>query len=221
LDTEEFGVQQAWLDQPNLAGDIYLAVQVSPEEGWLRVWGFTSRENLKRQGVYDLKYKGYRLERSDLWVSLESLPAIWDLIKPRIVLSKLDFPSIWQPFEELIAALNLKPAMEIRQNRFTWGRIVDQVIHLPDCPLALTVGFQEETPNKYLIQVRLSSGNEQIYLPDDVELVTLETNGNVIKKAKSRKADNWIQVEFTGEVQDEFQIKIQRGEASMIETLIV
>ncbi|NJL91443.1 MAG: DUF1822 family protein [Coleofasciculaceae cyanobacterium SM2_1_6] len=223
LDTEEFGVQQAWLDQPNLAGDIYLAVQVSPEEGWLRVWGFTSQQNLKRLGVYTFNYGGYRIDRSDLWVSLESLPAIWDLIKPKVhVLSKLDFSAIWQPFKELIATCNLQPAIEIRQNRFQhhWGRKIDELISLNAHPLTLTIGFQEETPQQYAVQIFVSSGNEQIYLPEDIELVLL-ADGEVIDQAKSRKADNWIQVAFKGRVKEEFQVKIQRAEAQIIETFTI
>jgi hypothetical protein len=234
LDTEELRVPQAWVDQPELAGDFYLAIQVSPEESWLRVWGFTTQKKLKELGIYDARDRSYAIDRGDLWSSLETMPAIWSVNPPTQefvqepiyhlnILSQLDFSPIWQPFEEFAAMFNWQIATDLRQSRFQrhWARKIDQVITLKDHPFALTIGFQEETPHKYLVQVRISSGNEEIYLPDDLKLLVLETNGEVIDVSKSRKADNWIQVEFTGEIHDEFQVKIQRAEISIIEDFII
>ena len=226
FDTEELRLKQEWLINPDLVGDFYLAVQVSMEDSWLRVWGFTSQQELQEQGSYDQSDKTWAIDRSDLWMTLETMPAIQALMKPNRkpnILSQLDFSSIWQPFDEFIAAWNWQPAMELRQNRFQrhWARKIDQTITLNDHPCALTIGFQEESNHKYLIQVRISSGNDQIYLPDNLELLVLEANGEVIDTSTSRRADNWIQVEFTGEVDDKFQVKVQRAEASIIEDFII
>ena len=224
FDTEELRVKQEWLNNPDLVGDIYLAVQVSLEESWLRVWGFTSHQELHKQGDYDISDGSYAIDRSDLWFNLETMPAIWNLVKPKPnILSQLDFSSLWQPFDEFVADWNWRPAMELRQSRFQrhWARKIDQIITLQDHPCALMIGFQEEADHKYLIQVRISSGNEQIYLPDNLELIVLEANGEVIDTSTSRKADNWIQVEFTGEANDEFQVKVQRAGASIIEEFVI
>lgn len=235
LDTEELRVPQAWVDQPELAGDFYLAIQVSPEESWLRVWGFTTQKKLKELGIYDARDRSYAIDRGDLWTSLETMPALWNFINQpvqaavqepiyhRNILSQLDFSPLWQTFEDLIATFNWQPAMELRQNRFKhhWARKIDEVITINDHPFALTIAFQEEAPKEYSIQVRLSSGNEQLYLPDDIELLVLEANGHIIDQIKSRKADNWIQVGFKGKVQEEFQVKVQRADANIIETFTI
>ncbi len=38
IDAGELEVPQEWVDIPSWAGDYYLAVQVQPEQGWLRIW---------------------------------------------------------------------------------------------------------------------------------------------------------------------------------------
>ena len=236
FDTEELRVKQEWLNNPDLAGDIYLAVQVSLEESWLRVWGFTSHQELHEQGSYDVSDGSYAIDRSDLWFNLETIPAIVDQklrLRPPILvasrelaptqsLSQKIFSKIWQPWDELVANLNMNLAM-VRQSRLqqSWGRKIDLKLAIADQSLALVINFQKEEDNKYFIQVRLYPSNGQKYLPEHLELLMLETNGNVFKQAKSREADSWIQVEFKGRIKEEFQIKIQLEEVSTIENFVI
>ncbi len=232
FDTEELRVKQEWLNNPNLAGDIYLAVQVSLEESWLRVWGFTSHQELHEQGSYDVSDGSYAIDRSDLWMSLETIPAIVHqklplrplvLVIPREIapvqsLSQKIFSKIWQPLDELVANLNMNLAM-VRQSRLqeSWGRKIDLKLDIAHHSLAVIIGFQEEKDSKYFIQVRLHPNNGQIYLPENVELLILESDGKLLTQSISREADNWIQVEFRGKLREEFQVKIQLEEAIIIE----
>ncbi len=137
------------------------------------------------------------------------------------VLSKKIFSKIWQPWDELVANLNMNLTM-VRQTRLqqSCGRKIDLKLAIANQSLALVINFQEED-NKYFIQVRLYPTNGQTYLPEQVGLLMLETNGNVFKQAKSREVDNWIQVEFMGRIKEEFQIKIQLEEVSIIENFVV
>ncbi len=238
FDTEELRLKQEWLNNPKLIGDFYLAVQVSLEESWLRVWGFTSHKELKEQGDYDISDGSYAIDRSDLWFNLETIPAIVHQklplrlptlvasreIAPTQSLSQKIFSKIWQPWDELVANLNMNLSMVVRQTRLqqSWGRKIDLKLAIADQSLALVIDFQkEEEDNKYLIQVRLYPSNGQKYLPENLELLILETNGNFFKQAKSREADNWIQVEFKGRIKEEFQIKIQLEEVSIIENFVI
>src|SRR5579883_2284409 len=61
LEADELRVPQEWIDTPRWAGDYYLAVQVNPEGDWLRVWGYTTHEQLKTQGHYDADDRTYCL----------------------------------------------------------------------------------------------------------------------------------------------------------------
>ncbi|MCT7952736.1 DUF1822 family protein [Ancylothrix sp. C2] len=70
---KEFLIPQEWVDIPSWAGDYYLPVQVNLDEGWLRVWGYTSYEQV-RGGSYDLTDRTYAVEREDL---IEDLALMW------------------------------------------------------------------------------------------------------------------------------------------------
>lgn len=232
FDTEELRVKQEWLNNPNLVGDIYLAVQVNLQESWLRVWGYTSHQELHEQGSYDISDGSYAIDRADLWMSLEAIPAIVHQklplrpsipvasreLAPTQSLSQKIFSNIWQPWDELVTSLNMNLAM-VRQSRLqqSWGRKIDLELDISNQSLALVINFQEEEDHKHLIQVRLYPNNGQIYLPDNLELAILESNGRQFKQSISREADNWIQVEFRGKLKEEFQVKIQLEEAVIIE----
>ncbi len=65
-DDEELEVPQEWIDIPRLVGDYYLAVQVNPDEQWIRIWGYTTHHKLKNQGHYDPIERTYSLDSNDL-----------------------------------------------------------------------------------------------------------------------------------------------------------
>ncbi|MCV3213042.1 DUF1822 family protein [Plectonema radiosum NIES-515] len=66
MDLSELRVQQEWVDISSLAGDYYLAVQVEPDEAYVRVWGYCSYEQLKNQGSYDASDRTYSLDALDI-----------------------------------------------------------------------------------------------------------------------------------------------------------
>jgi len=232
FDTEELRLKQEWLSSPDLIGDIYLAVQMNLEGSWLRVWGFTSYQELQEQGNYDVSDGSYGIDRSDLWFNLEVLPAIVSqlprrhLVPPKPVLDpslrQKILAQIWQPWDELVASLNINLAM-VRQSRLQgqWGRKINLGMNLANHSLAVAIGFQEEADHKYFIQVRLYPDNGQMYLPQNLELLILEADGEVFKQVKSREADNWIQLEFRGKLNEEFQVKVQLEQSSVTETITV
>jgi len=74
IDTEELSVPQEWVDIPNWTANYYLAVQVSPDDGYLRVWGYATHQQLKESGVYDEIDRVYVLERADV---IEDLNVMW------------------------------------------------------------------------------------------------------------------------------------------------
>ncbi|QLE59819.1 DUF1822 family protein [Nostoc sp. TCL26-01] len=93
-DTEEFSVPQEWVDIPSWMANYYLAVQIDLEQGWMRIWGYTTHRTLKTQGRYDPIYRTYSLNRDlmidDLevmWLAREICP---DEIAPIAPISVLD-----------------------------------------------------------------------------------------------------------------------------------
>ncbi len=73
IDTDELRVPQEWLDIPAWAADYYVAMQINPDEGWMRVLGYTTHHRLKTQGNYDPSDRAYTLSEDSLFQDLNIL----------------------------------------------------------------------------------------------------------------------------------------------------
>ncbi|MGV0027931.1 DUF1822 family protein [Phormidesmis priestleyi] len=74
IDTSELRIPQEWIDVASWAGDYYLAVQVNPDALWVRVWGYTTHEQIKAIGTYDADDRTYCLDAQDL---IQDLSVLW------------------------------------------------------------------------------------------------------------------------------------------------
>ncbi|MEH2211140.1 DUF1822 family protein [Nostoc sp.] len=66
IDDDELRVPQEWVDIPEWIADYYIAVQVNPDDGWMKIFGYTTHQVLKTKGVYDAGDRTYSLEKEDL-----------------------------------------------------------------------------------------------------------------------------------------------------------
>jgi hypothetical protein len=81
IDLSELRVPQEWIDIPSWAADYYLAVQVEPDENWVRVWGYSTHQQLKTTGSYEASDRTYCLasdkliqDMNILWVARQLCP---------------------------------------------------------------------------------------------------------------------------------------------------
>ncbi len=127
LDIEEFSVPQEWVDIPSWVGDYYLAVQVNPDGGWLRVWGYATHEMLKNHGIYDEWERCYSLRREDV---IENLNVIWLAmetgVSERVPVSPLPVLSAISAENMLTQLSQLAPYSPRRDVGFAqWGALLD------------------------------------------------------------------------------------------------
>jgi Protein of unknown function (DUF1822) len=73
IDLSEMRIPQEWVDIPTWAGEYYIAVQVEPEDGWLRIWGYTTHAQLKTKATYDASDRTYSLHQEDLFSDINLL----------------------------------------------------------------------------------------------------------------------------------------------------
>ncbi len=73
IDMSELRVAQEWVDIPSWVGDYYLAVQVEPDEGYVRVWGYCTHKQLKTRGTYDECDHTYSLDSTDIITDISVL----------------------------------------------------------------------------------------------------------------------------------------------------
>ncbi|MBW4668779.1 MAG: DUF1822 family protein [Cyanomargarita calcarea GSE-NOS-MK-12-04C] len=114
---QEFRIQQEWVDIPQMAANYYLPVQINLAENWLRIWGYTSYEQIRKQAIYDGIDRTYVLNGEDLitdlnvmWVSC-SKPAhhLPEIVRNFINLSPVQV-------EELLEKLSKTTAYSPRLN---------------------------------------------------------------------------------------------------------
>jgi hypothetical protein len=82
IDCSELRVCQEWVDIPDWVGDYYVGVQVEPDVGYVKVWGYCTHAQLKTKGSYDPSDRTYALDASEiindinvLMLTLELCPA--------------------------------------------------------------------------------------------------------------------------------------------------
>ncbi len=141
------------------------------------------------------------------------------------------FPQIWQSVEELVLTLNLNLAIprsgsrsgdgKDRPSSISRGRVIDLGIQLAGHPVALLVYFTPEQNNKWNIVLQVHPGSGHPYLPPLLQLIVLDDTGAVFLEAQARKADNWIQLEFRGEIGEQFRVKVALGDASITEDFVI
>lgn len=128
IDTEEFIVPQEWVDIPDWTANYYLAVQVCPDDSYVRIWGYATHQHLKTLAVYDTGDRTYSLDGVDviqdlnvMWVAMELCPNEQVAIEALPVLSA-------QEAEQLLAQLS---SQAINSRRFRlpfpqWAALLTQ-----------------------------------------------------------------------------------------------
>lgn len=74
IDFSELRIPQEWVDIPSWVGDYYLAAQVDPDEGLVKIWGFVTHQQIKQKASYDPQDRTYCLDETDL---IQDLSVLW------------------------------------------------------------------------------------------------------------------------------------------------
>ncbi|MFN6540363.1 MAG: DUF1822 family protein [Nostoc sp. EkiNYC01] len=135
LETREFSVPQEWIDIPQWAGDYYLAVQVNPDGQWMRIWGYTTHEQLKNQGSYDSQERTYSLDANQM---IEDLNVLW-------VVRQL------YPEEQTQTAIAPLPILSVTQVENLWQRLASSTNPRLELPFEIWAALlnTEDWPQRY------------------------------------------------------------------------
>jgi Protein of unknown function (DUF1822) len=144
------------------------------------------------------------------------------------------FDAGWQTVETLRDLLESRPAYAFRGGATTEepfanqqpvatkrAKLIDLGIQLANQPLMLIVEISPEPEVKTSIRLQLHPTGNQVYLPEGVKLTVLDESGEVFLEAQARSADNYIQLQFRGEMQEQFSVGISLGEMSIREYFMI
>lgn len=111
MGTSELRVPQEWIDIPDWIGDYYLAVEVDTDEQGLRIWGYSTHEQLKCQGHYDEIDRSYSLTDSEL---IPDLGVFWVMQQLSPEPTRVEIPSLPSlPATEAEALIQRVDALEM------------------------------------------------------------------------------------------------------------
>lgn len=144
------------------------------------------------------------------------------------------FETGWQTVEALWNSLEAKPAYGFRSLVSTPDKISDQQeavtrraklidlgIKIVDQPVMLIVEIAPEANGQTSVRLQLHSTGNQIYLPPGVQLKVLDTTKALFLEAQARSADNYLQLQFRGETQEEFSVQVAFNDMSITENFVI
>lgn len=86
--------------------------------------------------------------------------------------------------------------------------------------VGLLVRLQPRTELEMGIEVELYPTNNQVYLPQHLQLLLLDEEGETVMQAEARTTKN-IQLKFSGESGEVFSVKVVLGDLDIVETFVI
>ncbi|UKO96109.1 DUF1822 family protein [Nostoc sp. UHCC 0870] len=138
----------------------------------------------------------------------------------------------WQTVESLWNLPELRPGYAFRspvqevvqgqsETVTRRAKLIDLGIQIDNQPVMLIVEISPESHEKTSIRLQLHSTGNQMYLPTGVQLKVLDNSGAVFLEAQARRADNYIQLQFRGELQEEFSVQVTFNDMSIKENFVI
>ncbi len=143
------------------------------------------------------------------------------------------FDAGWQTIESLWNQPELRPAYAFRgddaveenasnQPEATRrAKLIDLGIQAANEPVILIVEISPEADQQISIRLQLQPTGNQIYLPSGVQLAVLDGSGEVFLEAQARSTDNYIQLQFAGEVAEQFGVRVALNDTSVTEQFVI
>ncbi len=91
-------------------------------------------------------------------------------------------------------------------------KMINLGMQLEETQVALAVTLVPEGREGTSVHLQVYP-SQQNYLPSNLKMEVLDESGNVFLEAESRRADNWIKLELSGDRGDSFAVKLTLGEA--------
>ncbi|MEJ1931059.1 DUF1822 family protein [Nostoc sp. NIES-2111] len=139
----------------------------------------------------------------------------------------------WQTIEDLWNSLEARPAYAFRSPVSTpetasnqqavtrRAKLIDLGIQIVNQQVMLIMEIAPETNGKTSVRLQLHAIGNQIYLPTGVELKVLDTSGAVFLEAQARSADNYLQLQFRGELEEQFSVQVSLDDMSVTENFVI
>lgn len=210
----------------------YVVVQVDEQLGEATLLGFAKNVATDTLQIYQLQ------PLEDLLSHLSQLSAMQPVDYGQTVnlnqwLQHI-FEASWQTVESVLNPVEANLALSFRkmesfsnntsdssQQPIRRAKLIDLGMRLAGHSVALVVELSSEPQNRTDVLLQVHPTGSQIYLPPILQLIVLDESGAVFLEAKSRQADNYIQLQFSGMTGERFRVKLALGEVSITENFVI
>jgi hypothetical protein len=229
-----------WLRSPSAQCDIppevwedrigYVVVQFDEALREATLLGFTPKA-IAQLSINELQ------PLEDLLAHLDELKLNIENQQPIVQLSQwFDpvFESGWQSIETILGSARANLAFSFRrsdplaggtnenhENRVRRAKLIDLGMQLAGHAVALIVELRSVSHQKMDILLQVHPTGSQIYLPPQLQLTVLDASEAVFLEAQARKADNYIQLQFSGKPGEKFSVRVALGSDSIIENFMI
>ncbi len=133
------------------------------------------------------------------------------------------FDQGWQTVQSLLNPEQLTPAVEFRSielleptasefqlinTRVSRAKLINLGIRFNNRNVILLIQMNPEANGDIDVTLQVHPSPNDIYLPEALELQVIESSDEVFMQAQARDRDNYIQLEFSGQPQEVFSVKI-------------
>ncbi|MEM8829469.1 MAG: DUF1822 family protein [Cyanobacteria bacterium P01_G01_bin.19] len=103
------------------------------------------------------------------------------------------------------------------KNNIQRAKLIDLGIQLGDRQVVLLVEITSEDSESIAVTLQVHPKPQNVYLPETLMLKVIESSGEVFMQAQARSQDNFIQLQFSGQPQERFTVKIVLDNAELTE----
>lgn len=136
----------------------------------------------------------------------------------------------WQSVEALLGTQKANLALR-SANPFTQldnlqacvrrGQLIDLGMQLASHSIALVVAIAPAVEQEVDILLQVHPMEALTYLPPLLQLIVLDEAGTTVLEAQARSADNYIQLQFSGEMGEGFSVKVALGDVSVTQDFAI
>lgn len=144
-----------------------------------------------------------------------SFTAGWQTIEAILNAEASNFGFGTRSVEQLLPIYTDSPAMSV-----SGAKILDLGMQLAGQQIILIVKITPQTEQEVDIRLRVCPALNQKYLPPNLQLTVWDETGTQLQ-AEARNADNFIQLEFSGTLGEQFSAKLTLAKVSLTEDFVI
>jgi hypothetical protein len=121
----------------------------------------------------------------------------------------------WQTVEQVLTPQT--PLLALRRSTVRRAKRIE----LQANTVVLIVSIQPENRERLGIHLQVCSVNPQMALPTQLRLLVLTESGEVFREIIASGTDTFMQYEFSGQVGEQFSVKVALGDTSITEAFVI